>query len=62
VTERERLGAKLSPEAKAWADRVIIPSLARQFLAQGKTEPVAPRNTRVAEFPCKTEPSAEVTL
>jgi len=33
-SERQRLGAKLDPALRAWADRVIIPALAREYLAE----------------------------
>ena len=59
MTEREKLGAKLDPALREWADKVIIPALARQYLAQGKTKGIAGERTDVAEF--KVRLSAEVT-
>jgi len=61
VTERERLGAKLDPKLREWADRVIIPALAREVLAQAPRERIAPRSRGVAEFRSKKRLSAEVT-
>jgi hypothetical protein len=32
----EELGAKLSPEMREWVDRVIVPALLREYLAEKK--------------------------
>lgn len=61
MTERERLGAKLDPALRELADRVIIPALARKYLAQGEPKRIAGERETVAEFQLKTELSAEVT-
>jgi hypothetical protein len=61
VTEREKLGAKLDPALRELADRVIIPALAREFLAQGKTKRIAGERSNVAEFKVRNRLSAEVT-
>jgi hypothetical protein len=61
VTEREKLGAKLDPGLREWADRVIIPALAREFLADCDAKRIAKRGETVAQFQLKTGPSARVT-
>jgi hypothetical protein len=61
VTEREKLGAKLSPALREWADRVIIPALAREYLAERDAKQIAKQPARVAEFQQMSRPSAEVT-
>jgi len=50
VTEREKLAAKLDPALREWADKVIIPALARQYLAQGVRERIARDVGSVTEF------------
>jgi hypothetical protein len=60
VTEREKLGAKLDPALREWADRVIIPALAREYLAQGRPDRTVRKEGTVAEFKAKRL-SAEVT-
>jgi hypothetical protein len=61
VTEREKLGAKLDPALRGWADRVIIPALAREYLAQGGRKRIALEQGTVAEFKLENGLSAEVT-
>ena len=61
TTERQKLGAKLDPALREWADRVIIPALAREYLAPGKPKRIAEEQGTVAEFKPKTGLSAEVT-
>jgi hypothetical protein len=61
VTEREKLGAKLDPALREWADRVIIPALAREYLAQGRSDSAVRKEGTVAEFKAKNRLSAEVT-
>lgn len=57
--ELERLGAKLDPALKGWIDRVIVPGMVRQYLAQKRKADVL--NFRnVAHFQSH-EPSAEVS-
>lgn len=36
-TEREKLGKKLDPKLREWLDRVIVPALARDYVAAHKT-------------------------
>lgn len=61
MTEREKLGAKLNPALREWADRVIIPALAREILAQGPEEGIAVGQEDVTKFTNKKRLSAEVT-
>jgi hypothetical protein len=61
VTDREKLGARLDPALRAWADRVIIPALAREFLSERAAMRIAKKVETVAEFQSKTVLSAEVT-
>jgi hypothetical protein len=60
VTEREKLGAKLDPALREWADRVIIPALAREYFAQGRPDRTVRTKGTVTEFKAKRL-SAEVT-
>jgi hypothetical protein len=60
VTEREKLGAKLDPALREWADRVIIPALAREYLAQANSKKIAAERGIVSESEVKNELS-EVT-
>jgi hypothetical protein len=62
VTERQRLGAKLDPVLREFADRVIIPALARKYLAQGESKRIAEHSETVSQFKPKTGLSDEVTL
>jgi hypothetical protein len=50
VTEREKLAVKLDPALREWADKVIIPALARQYLAQCVRERIARDVGSVTEF------------
>ena len=64
MTERETLGGKLDPVLREWADKVIIPALAREYLAQGVRERIARDVGSVTEFDevdAKSSLSAEVT-
>jgi len=61
VTEREKLGAKLPPALREWADRVIIPALAREYLAERDAKQIAKQPSRVAEFKQMSRSSAGVT-
>ena len=61
MTERQKLGAKLNPALREWADRVIIPALAREFLAQGSPKRIVRKQETVAEFQENRRLSAEVT-
>ena len=61
MTEREKLGAKLDPALREWADKVIIPALAREYLAQGTWKRIALKQGTVAEFKVENGLSAEVT-
>ena len=61
MTKREKLGAKLDPALREWADRVIIPALAREFLAERDAKRIAKRVETVAQFQLKTGLSARVT-
>ena len=61
-TERQRLGAKLDPALRAWADRVIIPALAREYLAERDGKRIAEAAAPVAKCEPKSRPSAGVTI
>jgi hypothetical protein len=61
VTEREKLGARLDPALRELADRVIIPALARKYLAQGAAKRIAGKRETMAQLQSKNELSAEVT-
>ena len=64
MTERETLGGKLDPALREWADKVIIPALAREYLAQGVRDRIARDVGRVTEFDevdAESSLSAEVT-
>jgi len=61
-TERQRLGAKLDPALREWADRVIIPALAREYLAEQEAKRIAEVGAPVAQFEPKTRLSARVTM
>ncbi len=60
-TERQRLGAKLDPALRAWADRVIIPALAREYLAEQDAKRIAEAGAAVAQCKSKSKLSAGVT-
>jgi hypothetical protein len=53
LAEREKLGAKLDAALREWADKVIIPALAREYLAQDVRERIAPEAGSVTEFEAK---------
>jgi hypothetical protein len=59
--ERQRLGAKLDPALRAWADSVIIPALAREYLSEQRQKRIANSPPSVAEFQQKSRLSAGVT-
>jgi hypothetical protein len=59
--ERQRLGAKLDPALRAWADRVIIPALAREYLTEQGQKRIAESHSPVALFRPKMKLSARVT-
>jgi hypothetical protein len=61
VTERQKLGAKLDPALKEWADRVIIPALAREYFAQVAQRVAVPKPFLVSKFSGELGLSAEVT-
>jgi len=61
VTEREKLGASLDPALREWADKVIIPALAREYLAERDAKRIAKVPRTVSEFMPKIEPSSGVT-
>jgi hypothetical protein len=61
VAEREKLGARLDPALREWADKVIIPALAREYLAERDAKRIAEVPQPVSEFTLKIEPSARVT-
>jgi hypothetical protein len=62
LTGRQRLGAKLDPALREWADRVIIPALAREFLANQNSKQIAKDVPPVAQFETKCRSSARGTL
>ena len=62
MTEREKIGLKIDPALRAWADRVIIPMLAREFFSERDAKRIAEKGESVAQFQTKTGLSAEVTL
>jgi hypothetical protein len=61
VTERQRLGGKLDPALREWADRVIIPALAREYLAEQEKNQIAESLETVAQCEPKMLLSAKVT-
>lgn len=61
MTERQRLGAKLHPVLREWADRVIIPALAREYRAEQEKKRIAEPVESVAQFEPKMRLSARVT-
>ena len=61
MTEREKLGARLDPALREWADKVIIPALAREYLVEQAAKRIAEVPRLVSEFTPKIEPSAGVT-
>jgi hypothetical protein len=61
VTEREKLGARLDPALLEWADKVIIPALMREYLAERNAKRIADATSPVSEFTANVEGSARVT-
>jgi hypothetical protein len=57
----EQLGAQLDPALLEWADKVIIPALARAYLTERNTKRIADATSPVSEFTANVEPSARVT-
>jgi hypothetical protein len=53
------LGAKLDPALREWADRVIIPALTSEFLANQDSKQIAKDVPSVAQFETKSRPSAK---
>ena len=58
VTERQRLGAKLDPALREWADRVIIPALADEYFAERERKRIADVGAPVAQSETKSRLSA----
>ena len=51
----------IDPTVKAWIDRVVVPTLVREFLAEREKEnPLAPEARTVAECPPSSTATAEV--
>jgi hypothetical protein len=60
VTERQRLGAKLDPALRDIVDRVIVPALVREYIAEHGTPNQLARPARaVRQFEPKKRLSAE---
>jgi len=48
--QADRLGARLSPDLREFVDRVIVPALLREYLAEKKAEnPIAATPQSVAD-------------
>jgi hypothetical protein len=62
VTERQRLGAKLDPALREWADRVIILALAREYQADCERVRIAESVEPVAQSQAKMLPSDQGDL
>ena len=60
-SEIEELGNKLDPALREWADRVIIPALVREYLAEQEKKRIAESLEPVAQFEPKMLLSARVT-
>lgn len=59
-TERQRLGAKLDPGLRDFVDRVIVPALVREYVAEhGEPIRLAEPARAVRQFPSKSRLSAE---
>jgi len=59
-TERRRLGAKLDPKLREWIDRVIVPALVREYIAEHKhSDYVADPKRAVRQFQSNERLSAE---
>jgi hypothetical protein len=57
---RERLGSKLDPKLREWLDRVIVPAIAREYVAEHKgTESVDVSPQGVRKFNSNDRLSAE---
>lgn len=61
MTERQKLGAKLDPALRAWADRVIIPALVRELSTEREKTRIAEAPGTVAQFKPKDRLSARGT-
>jgi hypothetical protein len=61
INERQRLGAKLDPALREWADRVIIPALAREYHAENEKKRIADSAEPVAQCEPEMLLSAGVT-
>jgi hypothetical protein len=60
VTERQRLGAKLDPALRDFVDRVIVPALVREYIAEhGTPNQLADSARGVRQFEPKKRLSAE---
>jgi hypothetical protein len=60
VTERQRLGAKLDPALRDFVDRVIVPALVREYIAEhGTPNQLAHPARAVRQFEPKKRLSAE---
>lgn len=59
-TERQKFGAKLDPNLREWIDRVVVPALVREYIAEHK-EPnrVADPARAVRQFEANDRLSAE---
>jgi hypothetical protein len=59
LTERQRLGAKLPPALRDFVDRVIVPALVREYVAEhGAGNHIANRSATVRQFPVNDRLSA----
>jgi hypothetical protein len=60
ASERQRLGAKLDPKLREWIDRVIVPALVREYIAEHKSSDcVADPANVVRQFQANDRLSAE---
>ena len=59
-SERQRLGAKLDPKLREWIDRVIVPALVREYIAEHKhSDCIADPTRAVRQFQSNERLSAE---
>jgi hypothetical protein len=59
-TERQKLRAKLDPNLREWIDRVIVPALVREYIAEHKhSDCVADPTKDVRQFKANDRLSAE---
>ena len=59
TAERQRLGAKLSPALRDFVDRVIVPALTREYIAEhGSGNHIANCSATVRQFPVNKRLSA----